>query len=53
MSINISKGKIYFRNGHEGKKEPSELTYAIIKQLIRCIYIEGRVQIPDKTIFLN
>lgn len=53
MSIYISNGKLYFKNRIAGNRESSELAYVIIKQFLRCSYIEERLHLPEKVIFLN
>ena len=53
MSIYLSKGKLYFKCNLLGNSEPSELANIIIKQFVRCSYIEDRLTIPEKNIFLN
>ena len=53
MIIYISKGKSHFKEKPQGNSEPSVLVSAILDQFVRCNYIEDRLPIPERIIFLN
>ncbi|MEA5128704.1 MAG: hypothetical protein VB074_11000 [Proteiniphilum sp.] len=36
-----------------GEVKPSALSMALIRQFVQCVYVEKKLHIPDKVLYLN